>query len=217
MKTAVIAGSTGLTGSNILEQLDKSNTYTKIILLGRRPPEYNSSKASFIQTNFDDLDGIKLPHAVDEVYCCLGTTIKKAGTKEKFRQIDFDAVVELGRWTKQFETSRFIVISSLGANAKSSSFYLRTKGQMEAALKRLNLNSLIIFRPALLIGKRNEKRFTESLAQQIMPLFDKLLIGSLIHYRTVKASSLAKAMIAYAQSKFGDTYIVESGEIQKFN
>lgn len=215
MKIAAIAGYSGLVGSILLKKLVEKESYKEILCIGRKPPQIESNKIKYFNTNFETIPHIDTKN-VDEFYCCLGTTIKKAETKENFRKIDFDAVIELARWTKQFPICRYVVISSTGAHSASKNFYLQTKGQMENTLKNLNLHSLIILRPSLLLGQRNEKRILEKIFQIIMPLFSILLIGSLKKYRAVEATSVANAMIEYANSKFGDTYIVESNEIQKF-
>ena len=216
MKTAVIAGATGLTGQYLFNMLSEDDRYSSIILLGRNSPGQLNEKSTFIKTSFEDIDQVKLSNPVDELFCCLGTTIKKAGSQEAFRTVDFDAVVELGKWAAQYPTCRFVVISSVGANPASSNFYLRTKGQMENTLKQLKLHSLIILRPSLLMGHRKEFRLGERIAQIIMPAIAFLFIGKLKKYRPVKASLVAKVMIELAQSKFGDTYIIESDEINKF-
>ncbi|MBN2165098.1 MAG: NAD-dependent epimerase/dehydratase family protein [Marinilabiliaceae bacterium] len=216
MKTVVIAGSTGLIGNLLLKLLIENSDYSKLICIGRSEPKLKSDKSIFIKSNYTDLNTIKLPTPIDELYCCLGTTIKKAGNKNNFRMVDYDSVIELGKWAQQFPMCRFVVISSVGANPKSSNFYLRTKGQMENTLKQLKLHSLIILRPSLLLGHRNEFRFSEQIAQIIMPAFSALLIGKYKKYAPIKAISVANAMVAYAQSKFGDTYIIESDMIQNF-
>jgi len=214
MKTAVIAGATGLTGSFILWYLLDDESYQTIHILGRSLPSTDSPRVVYHYTNFESLDNIQINQPIDEVYCALGTTIKKAGSQDAFKAVDFDAVVTLAEWAKKREAGRFVVVSSIGANAESGSFYLRTKGQMEKRLITTQLNSLIIVRPSLLIGKRNEFRFGEIISEIMLFIIKPFLIGRLKKYRPIKSAVVARAMIELAKSKFGDTYIIQSDELQ---
>ena len=215
MKTALIAGATGLTGTELLKLLISDDTYTRIHVVSRRAPDLQSSKIIHHPAQFDHLEELPIPKPIDEVYCALGTTIKKAGSKSAFREIDFDAVVNLACWAKKVEASRFVVISSIGANATSKNFYLRTKGQMETIVKQVNLNALIIVRPSLLTGKRKEVRMAERFAELLTFAIQPLMIGKLRKYRPISAYKLALAMKSLAQSKYSDTYIIESDELEK--
>ena len=213
IKTAVIAGVTGLVGSNLLSLLLADNQYSVIHTPGRRDSGIKDKRVVYHQCDFNDFD--TLPRqGVDEVYCALGTTIGKAGSQQAFRAVDFDAVVNLARWSAQAGVKRFVVISSLGANAGSRNFYQRTKGQMEQTLKQLGLNSLIIVRPSLLIGSRKEVRRAEKIGEVVMKVINPLLCGGLRKYRSILASDVAIAMKELAQSKFGDLYVIESDQLQ---
>ncbi len=213
IKKAVVAGATGLIGSHLLKLLLADGRYAEIHVPGRRSPQTNDARVVFHQCDFNDFSTLPVI-GIDEVYCALGTTIRKAGSQEAFRAVDFDAVVNLAQWAAQVQAGRFVVVSSIGANAESGNFYLRTKGQMERALKNARLNSLIIVRPSMLIGHRNEIRVAEKLGEWMMKPLGWLLIGKLKKYRPIEALQVAVAMKSLAESKIGDTYIVESDQLK---
>lgn len=214
-KTALLAGATGLVGSCVLDVLVASDQYQTIHVAGRTAPKQQSSKIIFHRMELDELASLSVD-AVDDVFCALGTTIKKAGSQQAFRAVDFDAVVELGQWAKRVQAKHFAVVSSIGANARSNNFYLRTKGQMEHRLKQLGLESLVIVRPSLLQGKRNEFRMAEKMGEYIFKVFGPLMVGALKKYRPITAQKVANAMVALCESKFGDIYIEESNDLQRF-
>lgn len=207
-KEALLAGATGLVGSHLLQQLLNDVRYSKIHLAGRRSPQISHPKIVFHPCDFHDFD--TLPgHGIQEVFCALGTTIRKAGTKENFREVDFDAVVNLARYAALTGCDHFVVVSSVGANPRSRNFYLRTKGQMEQRLKSCGLQNISIVRPSLLLGQRREFRLAEKLSEWMMKPIGFLLKGRLAKYRPIEASQLAQTMIRLAQNRIGDTFIVE--------
>jgi uncharacterized protein YbjT (DUF2867 family) len=208
-KKALIAGSTGLVGNEILQLLLSDPRYIEIHVPGRRAPEVSDPRVIFHPTDFSLLDDLP-QKGINEVYCALGTTIKKAGSKEQFRLIDFDAVVNLARWAAAAEVNHFVVVSSIGAHPKSSTFYLRTKGQMEQVLKTCRLKNLTIVRPSLLLGNREEFRLGEKISAWLMKPLDFLMQGPLKKYRPIEATQVAKAMIHLAKTKLGDTFVVEN-------
>jgi uncharacterized protein YbjT (DUF2867 family) len=211
-KKALIAGSTGLVGNEILQQLLNDKRYIEIHVPGRRAPEVSDSRVIFHPTDFMEPDN--LPDIdMDEVYCALGTTIKKAGSKEKFRQVDFDAVINLARWAVTADVGHFVVISSIGAHPKSRSFYLRTKGQLEQVLKTCRLNNLTIVRPALLLGQRKEFRLGETISAWFIKPLRYILAGPFKKYRPIEAEQVAKAMIHLAKNRLGDTFVIENDRL----
>lgn len=212
-KIAVVAGGTGLVGSFLLKELLNDSNYDKIYVPGRRAPDLVDSKIVFQKCDFSEFKELPKTGNID-VFCALGTTIKKAGSQEKFRQVDFDAVVQLSRWAAEVSSNHFVVVSSIGANPKSRNFYLRTKGQMEQVLKTSGLKNLTIVRPALLLGKRDEFRWGEKLGEWLMKIFGVLLIGKLKKYRPIAAEQVAKSMIKLAQNRIEDTFIVENEELK---
>jgi uncharacterized protein YbjT (DUF2867 family) len=208
-KKALIAGSTGLVGNEILQQLLSDPRYIEIHVPGRRAPEVYDPRIIFHPTDFSQLDDLP-QKGIHEVYCTLGTTIKKAGSKEEFRLIDFEAVVNLARWAAAAEVKHFLVVSSIGAHPKSRTFYLRTKGQMEQVIKTCRLNNLTIVRPSLLLGQRKEFRLGEKISVWFMKPLGFLMSGPMKKYRPIEASQVAKAMIHLAKNELGDTFIVEN-------
>jgi uncharacterized protein YbjT (DUF2867 family) len=216
MKTALIAGATGLVGNELLKLLIASDDYGKVYSVSRKPANLTSDKLKEYQIDFNDLGKFSLPSSPQHVFCTLGTTIKKAKTKENFRKVDFDYVVNLASMAKSWGTEKFLVVSSLGANAKSSIFYSRVKGEMENAIRELNLPYAFIFRPSLLMGDRTENRAGEKTAIMVYKVLDPLFFGKLKKYKGIRIEKVVKAMIGTALSNEQKFQILESDEIQKF-
>jgi uncharacterized protein YbjT (DUF2867 family) len=216
MKTALIAGATGLVGSQLLKLLVESDQYQNIHLLSRKSVGALSPKVTEHITDFNDLSGFQTGASIDHVFCTLGTTIKKAETKENFRKVDFDYVVELAQLAKRIGSEKFLVVSSLGANAKSPIFYNRVKGEVEAALRDLSLPHLFIFRPSLLMGERKEHRTGEKTAIAVYKVISPLFWGPFRKYKGVEAKQVAKAMLITTLENDIPFKIIESDEIQKF-
>ena len=214
LKTAIIVGATGLVGSHLLERLIQDARYGKIVLLSRRQHDLTSSKIDTVITDFSSDQLLKDSMVGDEVFCCLGTTIKKAGSQENFRKIDLELPLKVAEHAVANKVPGYYLVSSLGASSRAMNFYGKTKGQLEEALKHLNIERLAIFRPSLLLGKRPAYRFGESVATAVMPLLNPFLIGSLKKYRSIHADAVAAAMVNIANSDHAQT-IYESDEIQQ--
>lgn len=201
-KTAVLLGATGLIGNHLLHLLLEDDYFSGVRILVRKPFPFTHDKLEIGITDFNNPD--KFKQAIgkgDTIFCCIGTTMKKVkGDKELYRSIDFDIPVHAAQWGIDNGFSQYLVVSSVGANAKSSNFYLHIKGSMEAALHALPYTSLHIFRPSLLLGSRDEKRKGEKLFQAIAPAMAFLLRGSLRKYRSIKAPEVAGAMLNAAKS-----------------
>ena len=193
-KVALIAGASGLIGSYLLPQLLDDDHYHQILVIGRRPPSLLHQKQRVLISDLSDIALSLAGHRVDDVYCALGTTIAKAGTAAEFARVDRDAVLHLAVAAQQAQCQQMLVVSAIGANRRSLSFYSRTKGQMEEALKALGLPCLHVFQPSLLLGQRPEKRRAEELGQKLSPLLSPLLCGPLTRYQPVAASTVASAM-----------------------
>ncbi len=212
MKNAIIAGATGLTGIELIKLLEADTTYNNIFALTRRALSVSTHKTTLINQPIE----IPSETKITTVFCALGTTIKKAGSKDAFRLVDYDMIIELADWAKQRGVIKFVVISSLGANAKSSNFYLKTKGQLESRLKTMGFNTLIIVRPSLLTGNRHEFRIGEKLSKTILSILHPLLLGKLKKYRSIEAWQVAKAMVELANNKENDIFIIESDQLSIF-
>ncbi|MFP4555576.1 MAG: NAD(P)H-binding protein [Bacteroidales bacterium] len=213
MKTSAVIGSTGLVGRNLVEILLENKNYTTIHSISRRKPKQESSKLAHI--DFDS-GGYSIPQNIDTAFCCLGTTMKKAGSKELFRKVDFEMVVDFAKKAKESGINRFALVSSIGANPNSSNFYLRTKGETEEELKKIGFDRLVIVRPSLLLGKRSEKRLGEDIGKALYSIFRFLFIGPLKKYRGIYASDVAKAMIVLAERGQG-IIVAESNALKMFS
>ncbi len=194
-KSAIVFGATGLIGSFLVEQLLDDARYGEVKVFGRRSTGLTHPKLDEYIIDFEKLDIFRDRVKGDELFCCLGTTIKTAGSEEAFRKVDFEWV----RWSAvsaaENGVPKFLVISSVGANAQSSNFYLRTKGEMERAVSELNFKKCVILRPSMLLGPRTEFRSGESIGKFFMRAFSFLVPK---RYKAVQAETVARAMITAA-------------------
>ena len=197
-RTAVVAGATGLVGSHLLQLLLADSTWSHIVTIGRRPLCAHAKLEQRI-VDFDQLDTQdNLPNAQD-VFCCLGTTIKQAGSQEAFRRVDFDYVLAIARAGLRGGAGQFLLVSAIGADPNSRVFYSRVKGETEAAVRQLPYRAIQIFRPSLLLGERSEFRLGERIAMLAAPLIALALVGRLRRYRPIPAAMVAAAMISVAK------------------
>jgi uncharacterized protein YbjT (DUF2867 family) len=199
-KSALVIGATGLIGKELVKILIDSNQYEKIKLVVRRPIDIESKICEEHIVDFNQLHTYPELFKVSDVYCCLGTTIKVAKTKEAFRRVDYEYPVVAAKLAKENGVQKFLIVSSMGADPKSLFFYSRVKGDVEATLTSLNLPSLHIFRPSLLLGERSEFRFGEKIAEKASGVMNKLMVGPLRPYRGIQAKKVAAAMAIVAQS-----------------
>ena len=197
-RTATVLGATGLVGSHLVRILQEDDTYEKIITPVRRSVNMAGEKVDEVLIDYERLDEHRDIFRVDDVFCCLGTTMKKAGSREGFEKVDFHYVVGSARLASEEDVTRFLVVTAMMANAKSSIFYNRVKGRVEEALKSMSFHSLHIFRPSLLLGHRNEQRLAEELGMKILPLVSFIMVGPLRKYKPVRAEQVAVAMKARA-------------------
>ncbi len=214
-KTAIVFGATGLIGSILLKQLCESPVYSQVITFSRKSLEFNHPKLKEVFNFFTDLSSIKNSLHGDDLFCCLGTTIKKAGSQENFKNIDFDLPVQLAKMGEENKIKGFFVVSSIGADPKSSNFYLRTKGEMEKEVLDFNIPKIAVVRPSMLLGKRNEFRFGEKIGKIIMKSISVLILGKYRKYRAIKAETVAKALILIANDDSCDQDIYESDELEE--
>lgn len=211
MKTAVIIGSSGLVGSHLCDQLLDSPHYSRVILFNRRPTEIKHSKLEEKIIDFDkpDLKGL----TADDVFCAIGTTIKKAGSKEAQHKIDCEYPSRLAAILKEQGAKQFLLVSSIGANAASANFYLRTKGELENNIKALGFETSIIIRPSFILGQRKEFRLGEKIGIVLMRILSPLMLGSLKKYRGVNAEAIASKLLVCANSGLSKHLVVESDAI----
>lgn len=213
LKTALIAGATGLTGSELLKLLIESEEYHLVKVLTRSPIKLQHPKIQYLHLDFDNLSAYADAMSADDVFCCLGTTIKKAKTKEAFKKVDYFYPLELAGLTHAQGAQKFLVVSSVGANEKSFFFYAKVKGAMEKALSGIGFDSLHIFRPSLLLGKRKELRIGEYIASLLFKVMSHFFVGPLKKYRGIKAKCVAKAIYKVAQSSPTGTTIYYTKDI----
>jgi uncharacterized protein YbjT (DUF2867 family) len=199
-RVAVLAGATGLVGGFLLRQLAARAEYGEIRVLGRRPPDLEAGKVRFVATDYADLSGLSAELAAEDVFCCLGTTIRKAGSRAAFERVDYHMVVDLARTVQKAGARRFIVVSAAGASPRSPAFYSRVKARMEETVAALPFEAVHILRPSLLLGERAESRPAEQLAQRLAPLVSPLMVGPLRRYRPIHAAEVAGAMVRMALS-----------------
>ncbi|MFZ4456199.1 MAG: NAD(P)H-binding protein [Bacteroidales bacterium] len=209
---ALLVGASGLIGQELLNQLFADERFESVTVWVRKTLDISHSKLVQKVIDFDALPE-KLEHSVDYAFCALGTTIKKAGSETAQHKIDYEYVVEFAKVCKRSEVASLGVVSSLGANAKASNFYLRTKGEMEESLKSLQLNRLVFVRPSLLLGNRQEFRLGEVLMTPLIKLFAPLLVGKLRKYRGVEASKVAACLIRESITSNSGVTIIESDKI----
>ncbi len=199
-RTALIAGSTGLVGGFLLDNLLNDALYWQVRVLVRRPLDRRHDKLQEVVVDFDHLEAHDGAFGVDDVFCCLGTTIKKAGSQEAFRRVDHDYVVEIAERARKAGAQRFLLVSSVGADASAGSFYLKVKGETEDAVGGLGYPALHIFHPSILTGPRQESRPVERLSIVVSRLLSPLMLGPLRRYRPTPAASVAAAMVVAAKA-----------------
>lgn len=215
MASAVVFGATGLVGTSLLAELSITESVTSVVTYGRRAPSAECPKMSFVKGSYDALDDDLSNTSVDHCFIALGTTIRNAGSQDAFRNVDFRMVVEAAKWAKTRGAQSLALVSSVGANANAFAFYPRVKGEAEEALKALELPKLLIFRPGLLLGERNEFRFGETLATPLMRILNPLLLGSTARYRAISAQDVARAMVRLSlrsEPSGSSCTIVEGGD-----
>ncbi|MGB3947384.1 MAG: NAD(P)H-binding protein [Bacteroidia bacterium] len=218
-KTAIIIGATGLIGNELLNLLLNDSEFEKVKIFVRKSQSITNSKLEQHIVNFDSIENFSSLITGDVCYCCLGTTINTAGSKEAFTKVDYTYPTEFAKIAKNNGIANFLLISSIGANKNSSNFYLKVKGDTEYALEQLNFKHLALLRPSMLLGKRTEFRLGESIGKIAMKLFSFAFIGSLKAYKAIEATTVAKAMIVLSKKMFTNDaskhQIVLSDKIQE--
>jgi len=194
-KTAIVFGATGLVGSELMKQLAADERYAIVKVFVRRDPGILDNKAEIAIVDVSDVKSYSEKISGDELYICLGTTIKKAGSIEAMESTDRDMPAEIAGIARENGVRVVSVVSSIGADAGSRNYYLRIKGEMEEEIAATAFDRTIIVRPSILLGNRNENRFGEEAGKFIMKSLRFLFIGRLRKYRGIEARDVAKAMI----------------------
>ena len=212
-KTAIILGATGLTGSIILEKLVKDERYKTIKLFSRKEIDGLPSKVTQYVGNLFELENFKADFTADEVYCCIGTTAKKTPDKALYKSIDYGIPVTAAKLSKENGIPTFLVVSALGANANSSIFYNKTKGEMERDVLSEKIQNTYILQPSIIEGKRNEQRIGEKIGLAAFKLVQPLFFGKLKKYRITEAEHIAQAMLNLANTPL-NKQVIASHEIE---
>ena len=217
---AIIFGATGAVGSELLRLCLDGKRYSRITVIARRPASLAHEKLKWITAEFDALDSLKPASGLidGDAYCCLGTTIKAAGSEKAFRRVDYDFVLNAARFAKKSGVTQFSLVTAIAANSDSGMLYNRTKGEVEAAIIAEDFPTLNIFRPSLLKGKRAEFRLKEEIANRLLFFMTPLFQVGLQRYKPVEISTLARALYVTAdqENKTISPRIFESDEIQAY-
>jgi len=211
----ILIGASGLIGSNLLSALIESADISRILLVLRKPLNISDPKVEELIVNFDELENFSSDIKGDIIYSCLGTTRAATPDANLYRKIDLEYPLKLAQIAKRNGVSQFHLVSSLGANASVANSYLKLKGELENELKKLAIISLHIYQPSLLTGNRKESRFGEKIAISAFKLIDPLLIGPLKKYHSIKAETVARAMLNQSLKELKGTFIYPSIQIQE--
>jgi uncharacterized protein YbjT (DUF2867 family) len=216
-KTAIILGATGLTGNHILHKLIEDKNYETIKLFSRSKIDGLPKKVKQFIGNILDLTQFKANFTADEVYCCIGTTAKKTPDKTLYKKIDYGIPVTAAKLSKENNIATFLVVSAMGANAQSTVFYNKTKGEMEHDVLKQNIINTFILRPSLIGGERKESRILEKIGLVVIKIIQPLFIGKLKEYKIIDAENIAQAMINLANTKNNAGVIITSNDIKKLS
>jgi uncharacterized protein YbjT (DUF2867 family) len=200
-RTALVAGGSGLVGARLLTLLLNGADYTRVLALSRRALALDHPRLANRVVRFDESLAAQLKGLqCNDAFCCLGTTIRDAGSQQAFRAVDHDLVLEFARLALTAGAGRLVVISAVGASAASRNFYLRVKGDTERSLEALRFRALDILSPSVLLGARRHMRPLELLAQGALWTVNPLILGSWSRYRGISADTVAAAMLGAARS-----------------
>lgn len=215
MRSALVLGATGLVGGHVVRGLLEEVAYDRVVVLSRRPICMAHPKLDERQVDFDRLEEAGEAFAVDEIYCCLGTTIKRAGSQAAFRRVDHDYPLAAARLGLAAGAKRYLLVSAMGADPRSSVFYSRVKGEVEQAVAGLGYEAVQIFRPSLLLGHRLEFRLGEQVAAVLMRAAAPLMLGPLARARAIEGRTVAQAMIRVALQEPVGVRRYQNDEIQR--
>ncbi len=214
MKAALIAGATGLTGKNLLYSLLNNKNYVRVFILVRKELAIKDAKLTQLVFNYDNDQNYQDLPVVDDVFCCLGTTIKKAGSEEAFIKVDMDYPVKLADICSKKGCKNFLIVTALGADKNSRVFYNRVKGQVEEKIKIFIFDAIYFCRPSILLGDRAELRVGEEIGKFLSKLISLFLFGTWRKYKAIESSVLANAMVELAAMNEKGVHVIESDRLQ---
>lgn len=215
-KTAIVFGATGAIGQRLLPLLVASDAWAKTVVVTRRPLDMGSEKVSEVICDAETIEDHAHALVGDTVFCCLGTTQKIAGSKAQFRAVDHDYILKCAQITRRQGARHFLVVSAMGADARSLNFYSRVKGETERDLKAVGFERLDILRPSLLIGERTEHRPMEALGGIVMGMASPFMVGPFAPYRPIKIEQVARAMRDIALKESAGATVYLSDELAAF-
>ena len=208
---AAVSGSTGFIGRILLSLLKYDSDFSEVQVLSRREIELSDKFNVLV----GDVSTQTLP-SIDVAFCSLGTTIATAGSKEAFYKVDHDLVIDFAKNAKDAGAKTFALVSSVGANPKTSNFYLKVKGETEKDLEAMGFESLIILRPSMLMGERKEFRLGELIGKGAMTLLNPIMIGSLSKYKGIQGKTVANAMVKLGKESLKGTHVIEGNDLHAF-
>ncbi len=206
-KTAIILGATGLTGSYLLDLLLNSDDYEKVKIFVRRVTGKMHPKLEEFVCDVLNLEEQSDKFTADEAFCCIGTTKAKTPDKKLYHAIDYGISVTSAKLAEQNKIPTFSVVSAIGANAKSSVFYSRTKGEMERDILKCDIPNILIYRPSLIYGNRKDKRLFENMGLFFTKVLQIFFVGKMKNYKSIHAEDLAKALYFGVEQKKGHQII----------
>ncbi|RKR81190.1 hypothetical protein BDD43_1335 [Mucilaginibacter gracilis] len=215
MKKAIIVGASGLVGNELLHLLLQSSDYQEIMILVRKEMPLSHPKLLQLIVDFDNLDNWETAITGHALFCCLGTTLKKTPDLTQYRKIDHDYPLQLAQIAFGNKVKQYHLVSALGANVKSKSFYTRLKGETERDIEKVPLKAIHIYRPSLLTGNRREDRLLERIAIAAMKFINPLLTGGLQKYKSIAAATVARAMLNQSLKTEAGIFIHPSDKIKQ--
>lgn len=214
-KTALVFGATGLVGHHLVHTLLLHPSYTKVRVFVRKKMELEHEKLEQHRIDFDQPDSFSHLVKGEDLFCCLGTTRAKAGSKEAFHKVDFTYTFQAAKMASINGVNQLLLVSSVGADEDALIYYSQVKGEIEAAVQKLDFWSTHIFRPSVLLGERNENRWGEEIAGKLGKIIDRFTGGMLSKYRPIEADVVAKAMVQAAQGLKPGVHIYPSHWLQE--
>jgi uncharacterized protein YbjT (DUF2867 family) len=214
MRTAVLFGSTGLVGRHCLRHLIDSNEYEAVISVGRSNMAEVHDRHRHVTIDFERLEDYDDELSATDVYCCLGTTIRKAGSREAFRKVDREYPRRIAEQAARTGARQFLIVTARGANASSPIFYNRVKGEVERDIGQVDLFGKYVFRPTLLLGDRTERRRGEKLAEKTFEIVKPLMRGPMKEWRPIHADAVAESMVIAAREEAGGFKAFETADMR---
>ena len=214
---AIIAGSSGLIGSNLLDILLQEAFYDEVLILVRKELPIQHPKLTQLVVDFDQLESYSDTITGRAIFCCLGTTRHKTPDRTVYLKIDHDYPLILAQLAHKNGVQQYHLVSSIGANKASSTFYIKTKGELEADIEQVGFPALHIYRPSLLTGERQEKRVEEKIVTVLFKIIEPLFLGGLKKYKSIPGATVASAMYKQSMQTNTGSFIYESDKIKELS